>query len=144
MTAFRTSFHQKSCGQKIWDLLILTTWSNWRSASRQTFTGKNRSSLLMVFCLFVKSSGFKTRTFDKPSCGYRMVSMKSDGFSLKTITKPSHFQHMVLVWFWSSFSSDCGEMTEVCVIEDKTAVVVVASYRSVSRNPVRFKALICN
>ena len=27
------------------------------------------------------------------------------------------------------------------MIEDKTAVVVVASYRSVSRNPVRFKAL---
>ena len=27
---------------------------------------------------------------------------------------------------------------EVCVIEDKTAVVVVASYRSISRNPVRF------
>ena len=32
-------------------------------------------------------------------------------------------------------------MTEVCVIEDKTAVVVAASYRSFSRNPVRFKAL---
>ena len=30
----------------------------------------------------------------------------------------------------------------LCAIEDKTAVVVVASYRSVSRNPVRFKALI--
>ena len=30
----------------------------------------------------------------------------------------------------------------VCAIEDKTAVVVfAASYRSVSRNPVRFKAL---
>ena len=29
----------------------------------------------------------------------------------------------------------------VCAIKDKTAVVVVASYRSVSRNPVRFKAL---
>ena len=29
----------------------------------------------------------------------------------------------------------------VFAIEDKTAVVVVASYRSVSRNPVRFKAL---
>ena len=29
----------------------------------------------------------------------------------------------------------------LCAIEDKTAVVVVASYRSVSRNPVRFKAL---
>ena len=28
-------------------------------------------------------------------------------------------------------------------IEDKTAVVVVASYRSVSRNTVRFKALLC-
>ena len=28
-----------------------------------------------------------------------------------------------------------------CGIEDKTAVVVVASYRSVSINPVRFKAL---
>ena len=27
-------------------------------------------------------------------------------------------------------------------IEDKTAVVVVASYRSVSRNPVHFKALV--
>ena len=26
-------------------------------------------------------------------------------FSLKTITKPSHFQHTVLVWFWSIFSS---------------------------------------
>ena len=32
-------------------------------------------------------------------------------------------------------------MTEVFVTEDKTAVVVVASYRSVSRNPVRSKAL---
>ena len=32
-------------------------------------------------------------------------------------------------------------MTEVCVIEDKTAVVVVTSHRNVSRNPVRFKAL---
>ena len=31
----------------------------------------------------------------------------------------------------------------MCVIEDKTAVVVVASYRSVSRNPVCFKALVC-
>ena len=31
----------------------------------------------------------------------------------------------------------------VCAIEDNTAVVVVvASYRSVSRNPVRFKALV--
>ena len=29
----------------------------------------------------------------------------------------------------------------VCAIEDKTAAVVVASYRSVPRNPVRFKAL---
>ena len=29
----------------------------------------------------------------------------------------------------------------LCAIEDKTAVVVVASYHSVSRNPVRFKAL---
>ena len=29
----------------------------------------------------------------------------------------------------------------LCAIEDKTAAVVVASYRSVSRNPVRFKAL---
>ena len=29
----------------------------------------------------------------------------------------------------------------LCGIEDKTAVVVVASYRSVSRNPVRLKAL---
>ena len=29
----------------------------------------------------------------------------------------------------------------MCVIEDKTAVVAVASYRSVLRNPVRFKAL---
>ena len=32
-------------------------------------------------------------------------------------------------------------MTEACEIKDKTAVVVVASYRSVSRNAVRFKAL---
>ena len=32
-------------------------------------------------------------------------------------------------------------MTEVCVIEDKTAVVLVASHCSVSRNPVRFNAL---
>ena len=30
----------------------------------------------------------------------------------------------------------------VCAIEDKTAVVVVTSYRSVSRNPVHFKALV--
>ena len=29
----------------------------------------------------------------------------------------------------------------LCTIEDKTAVVVVASYRSVSTNPVRLKAL---
>ena len=29
----------------------------------------------------------------------------------------------------------------LCAIEDKTAVVIVASYRSVSRNPVRFKVL---
>ena len=29
-----------------------------------------------------------------------------------------------------------------CAIEDKTEVVVVASYRSVSRNPIRFKALV--
>ena len=34
-----------------------------------------------------------------------------------------------------------GVVTSLCAIEDKTAVVVVASYRSVSRNPVRFKAL---
>ena len=33
------------------------------------------------------------------------------------------------------------EVMRVCTTEDKTAVVVVASYRSVSRNPVRFKAL---
>ena len=32
-------------------------------------------------------------------------------------------------------------MTEVCMMEDKIAVIVVASYRSVSRNLVRFKAL---
>ena len=31
-------------------------------------------------------------------------------------------------------------MTKVCLTEDKIAVVVVASYRSVLRNPVRFKA----
>ena len=31
----------------------------------------------------------------------------------------------------------------VCAIEDRTAVVVVASYCSVLRNPVRFKALVC-
>ena len=30
----------------------------------------------------------------------------------------------------------------MCVNEDKTTVVVVASYRSVSRNPFRFKALV--
>ena len=30
----------------------------------------------------------------------------------------------------------------VCATEDRTAIVVVASYRSVSRNPVRFKALV--
>ena len=30
---------------------------------------------------------------------------------------------------------------KLCAIEDKTAIVVVASYRSVSRIPVRFKAL---
>ena len=35
-----------------------------------------------------------------------------------------------------------GGVMRVCAIKDKTAVVVVASYRSVSRNPVRFKALI--
>ena len=33
-------------------------------------------------------------------------------------------------------------MTEVCVTEDKTVVAAAASYCSVSRNPVRFKALI--
>ena len=32
-------------------------------------------------------------------------------------------------------------MTKVCGTEDQAAVVVVASYRSVPRNPVRFKAL---
>ena len=32
-------------------------------------------------------------------------------------------------------------MRRVCAIEDKTAVIVVVLYRSVSRNPVRFKAL---
>ena len=32
----------------------------------------------------------------------------------------------------------------MCTIEDKTAVVVVVSYRSVSRNRVRFKALLIN
>ena len=30
----------------------------------------------------------------------------------------------------------------LCSTEDKTAVVVVASYRSVARNPVRFRALV--
>ena len=30
---------------------------------------------------------------------------------------------------------------KVCMIEDEAAVVVVASYRSISRKPVRFKAL---
>ena len=42
-------------------------------------------------------------------------------------------------------SGSRSDMVEqLCVIEDKTAVViVVASYHSVSRNPVRFKALIC-
>ena len=34
-----------------------------------------------------------------------------------------------------------AQVMRVYAIEDKTAVVVVASYRSVSRNPVRFKAL---
>ena len=32
-------------------------------------------------------------------------------------------------------------MTEVCVTEDKTTVVVVALYRSVSRNRARFKTM---
>ena len=36
-----------------------------------------------------------------------------------------------------------GGVMRVCVIEDKTAVVVVTSYHSVSRNPARFMALIC-
>ena len=35
-----------------------------------------------------------------------------------------------------------GGVMRVCAIKDKTAVVVVASYCSVSRNPVRFKALV--
>ena len=35
----------------------------------------------------------------------------------------------------------CLVMT-VCAIQDRTAVVVVPSYRSVSRNPVCFKALV--
>ena len=34
----------------------------------------------------------------------------------------------------------CGVIS-LCATENKTAVVVVASYRSVSRNPVPFKAL---
>ena len=34
------------------------------------------------------------------------------------------------------------EVMSLCAIEDKTTVVLFASYRSVSRNPVRFKALI--
>ena len=34
-----------------------------------------------------------------------------------------------------------GGVMRVCAIQDKTAVIVVASYRSVSRNLVRFKAL---
>ena len=37
-----------------------------------------------------------------------------------------------------------GGVMRVCPIEDKTAIVVVASYRSISRNPVRFKALLTN
>ena len=35
-----------------------------------------------------------------------------------------------------------GEVMRVCATEDKTAVVVAASYRSISRIPVRFKALV--
>ena len=35
-----------------------------------------------------------------------------------------------------------GGVIRVCAIEDKTAVVVVVSYRNVSKNPVRFKALV--
>ena len=35
-----------------------------------------------------------------------------------------------------------GGVMKVCAIEDKTAVVVVVSYHTVSRNPVRFKALV--
>ena len=31
----------------------------------------------------------------------------------------------------------------MCAIEDETAVAVVTPYHSVSRNPVRFKALVC-
>ena len=34
-----------------------------------------------------------------------------------------------------------GGVMRVCAIENKTAVVVVASYCSVSINPVRFKSL---
>ena len=34
-----------------------------------------------------------------------------------------------------------GVINEVCGVEDKTVVVAVASYYSVSRNPIRFKAL---
>ena len=38
-----------------------------------------------------------------------------------------------------------GEVVmRVCATEDKNAVVVVASYRSVSRNSVRFKALMAS
>ena len=33
-------------------------------------------------------------------------------------------------------------MMSLCAIEDKIAVLVVVSYRSVSRNPVRFKAVV--
>ena len=33
---------------------------------------------------------------------------------------------------------------KVYAIEDKTVVVVVASYRCLSRNPVRFKALVAS
>ena len=33
---------------------------------------------------------------------------------------------------------------KVCVVEDKTVVVVVALYCSVSRNSIRFKALSCS
>ena len=32
-------------------------------------------------------------------------------------------------------------VVRVCAIEGKTAIVVVASYRSVSRNPIHFKDL---
>ena len=46
------------------------------------------------------------------------------------------------------YESDMVEkLLKVCMIEDKTAVVVVASYRSVSRNPRSFQDLfvqICN